>query len=497
MHVTKAMDDAKLTSQHWRIWFLAAMGIFLDGFDLFIIAVALPLIAEEFKTTPGLLGLIGASAPIGCIFGAALFGRFTDKMGRKALLLIDLLFFVVFAGASAFAWSISSLIVLRFLVGIGVGADYPVSSTYITENMPARLRGRMLVSGFGFQALGALSGALLGMLVLAIHPSLDAWRWMLGMAVVPAIIVLILRLWLPESPRWLLHHGEHERASEVASKMTGQDIEVTVTRPQMKTRYADLFTPTYIRRTLLTALSWFLMDIAFYGVGFFTPIILTLMAFTGKGDFISKDIASTHGAAFLDLFLVLGIVLAVILVEKWGRIKLQTLGFFGMALGLFVLAASEMVSGVPSAHMTFIFVGFILFNVMANMGPNPTTFLLPAEVFPTHLRATGHGFASAAGKVGAAVGIFFLPVLKATIGLPVTLVLLGFACLVGFALTAMLGYETKGRSLEELERVEAEMSEAEEGLINVQDDIKRLNMDIKRVEGALAKAIEEMRKARQ
>ncbi|MDF2529176.1 MAG: ral substrate transporter, partial [Gammaproteobacteria bacterium] len=243
----------------------------------------------------------------------------------------------------------------------------------------------------------------------------------------------------------------------------------------------------------LTSLSWFLMDIAFYGVGFFTTIILAAMAFTTQGDFITRATTATHGAAILDIFLVVGIILAILLVDKWGRVKLQALGFFGMAIGLFILAASALLANSP-AHLVLVFAGFILFNIMTNMGPNPTTFLLPAELFPTHLRATGHGFASACGKVGAAVGIFFLPVLKALIGLPYTIVILAFACLAGFVLTAALGYETKNKSLDEMERIETEMNSAEISLLHVQDDIKRLSVDLKRAEGALHTALQEIKR---
>ncbi|MDF2940075.1 MAG: transporter [Gammaproteobacteria bacterium] len=490
---TQAMDNASLSRTHWKVWFLSAMGIFLDGFDLFIIAVALPLVAEQFTTSPAELGLIGASAPIGCILGSTIFGRFTDKLGRKTILLIDLLFFVVFAGMSALAWSVESLIFFRFLLGIGIGADYPVSSTYITENMPVRLRGRMLVSGFGFQALGALAGAVIGTIILKVHPQLDAWRYVLGIAVFPAIVILLFRLTLPESPRWLIHKGRHEEAAAVASKMTGKQINIDAVAVSSKSSFMDLFSRRYIKRTILTSMSWFLMDIAFYGVGFFTMIILAAMAFTTQGDYLARATAATHGAAFLDIFLVLGIILAIFLVDKWGRVKLQALGFFGMAIGLFVLAASALMPS-HSGEIALVFGGFILFNIMANMGPNPTTFLLPAELFPTHLRATGHGFASASGKVGAAVGIFFLPVLKATIGLPITLMIIAFACLAGFVLTAALGYETKNKSLDEMERIETEMNAAEISLLHVQDDIRRLSNDLKSAEGALHTALQEIKR---
>ncbi len=494
-HATRTMDQSHLTALHWKVWFLSAMGIFLDGFDLFIIAVALPLLAEQFPTTPATLGLVGAAAPLGCIIGASIFGRFTDKLGRKMILLIDLLFFVVFAGLSALAWDMTSLIVFRFLLGIGIGADYPVSSTYITENMPSRIRGRMLVGGFGFQAFGLLAGAVLGIIVLHVYPHVNAWRFVLGFAVIPAVIILLFRLTLPESPRWLINQGKHEEAAEVASKMTGKKINIDAIKVSSKSRFRDLFSRRYLGRTVLTSLTWFLMDVAYYGVALFTPIIMVGLAMGGHGgDFVSSALSAIYKSAFTQVFLIAGVILCVLMVDHIGRIKLQTWGFLGMAAGMFILASSHLLGSDEHSHLMWAFTGFILFYLTLNMGPNPTTYLLPAELFPTHLRATGHGFASAAGKVGAAVGIFLLPVLSANIGLPKTMFIMGIVCIFGFIITAILGHETKGKSLDEIHRIEKEMNAAEVSLLYVQEDIQRLGSDLKRVEGALHSALQEIRR---
>ena len=491
---TEALDNAKLSKMHWKIWFLSAMGIFLDGFDLFIIAIALPLIIHQFHPSPALQGLIVSAAPLGCIIGSSVFGSLTDKLGRRALLLVDLIFFVVFAGLTALSWSVVSLITFRFLLGIGIGADYPVASTYITENMPKKLRGRMLVSGFGFQALGALAGAGMGALILFFYPEVHAWRIMLCIAIIPAVIILCFRLTLPESTRWLINKGEHEKASEIANKMTGKQIKIQAFQAAEKASFLDLFTPRYIKRTILTAGTWFIMDIAFYGIGFFTPVILGAMAFSHMGsDFIAKDIASIHGAAFLDIFLVLGVIIATFLVDSWGRIKLQSLGFIGMSVGLFLLAASGLFA-LHSTSVLILFIGFIVFNITVNMGPNPITFLLPAEVFPTHLRATGHGFAAACGKVGAALGGFMIPFLRAEIGLSQTVFIIAVTCIAGFLITAFLGYEMKGKSLDELSGVQKNMTKAEVNLGNIRADVKRLTTDLTALETSLTKAISQMNK---
>ncbi len=445
-------DNIKLTRHHWKIWFLSAMGVFMDGFDLFIIAVALPLIMHmpDWNVTAPVAGLIGASAPIGAIFGAVIFGRFTDKFGRKAILVLSVVFFVVFAALSAIAWDPISLIVFRFLLGVGIGADYPTGSSYVSEMMPSHLRGKMLVGSFSFQAIGALTGAVLGLIILLCDPSIEAWRWMLGLGVVPAIFVLVLRMSLPESPRWLIEHGKKKEAKRIALEVIGsKDILKEPERPPEG--YRSLFKKKYRKRTALTSISWFLMDVSLYGVGFFTPVILAKMSLAGDGNFILQDIAATQSAIYLDIFLVIGFVFALFLIERWGRITLQKIGFIGMFIGLFMLASSTLAIPHSGLEMVLLFGGFIVFNLMVNCGPNPTTYLLPAELFPTHIRATGHGFASCTGKIGAAVGIFLLPILMERFGLGPTMYFISGTALLGFIVTQWLGVETKGKTLEEID----------------------------------------------
>src|SRR5260370_4888966 len=161
------------------------------------------------------------------------------------------------------------------------------------------------------------------------------------------------------------------------------------------------------------------MDVPLYGVGMFTPSILAALSLVGRGSFLSMDIASSEGTALLDLFLLAGFALNIWLVERWGRIRLQALGFMGMAIGLLLLSLSALQSG-EHMRLALVLCGFAIFNLTVHAGPNPTTYLLPAELFPTELRASGHGLAAAARKLRAVGGIFFLPLLKATLRTPTT-----------------------------------------------------------------------------
>ncbi len=443
-----------------RFWLLAGLGIMLDGFDFFIIGVANPLIAEDFATSDAVKGLISAAAIVGAIFGAALLGPIADKVGRRRIFKIDLWLFVVFSVACVFAWDAASLIAFRFMLGIAIGLDYPIAASYLAEVLPARDRGRWLVGAFSLQAVGILLGALVGVVVLNLLPEVDSWRLMLGFGAIPALVIIWLRRAVPESPRWLAQNGHEEEAVEVTSALVGvpvvcTDADTRRTEPPPEGIRAliqpRLFRRDMIRRTIFTAVPWFLMDIAVYGVGIFTPTLLAALALAGSdATFIANDIASTEGTALLDLFLVVGFVGAIFFVERVGRLRLQLFGFAMMAIALALLAYAEGLPGGGEDHIALVVIGFAIFNTFMNAGPNATTYALPAEVFPSEVRAAGHGFAAGCAKLGAAIGVFFFPILLNDIGTSALLYIIAGGCLIALIVTKIFGIEPKGRSLNEV-----------------------------------------------
>ncbi|MFA4861324.1 MFS transporter [Methanoregula sp.] len=465
--LTEAMDDAPFTLKHAHIWFLSAMGIFLDGFDLFVMSIALPLIIVQFTVTPLAQGIVGAAAVVGAIFGALIGGRLCDRFGRKKVFIADLTIFIIFAVLSACAWNIESLILFRFLLGVGIGADYPVCASYVSEFMPKRIRGRMLIAAFSFQAVGIFAAAGIGLCILAMYPSESAWRWMLVAGAVPAVVILVLRRAVPESARWHIQRREWKLAMGVVRYLIPDfTMKKPVTLPPAETAgdlpekkpawratlktYAELFSQKNQRRTVLITVPWFLMDFAFYGVGIFTPILIASMIGTNAAglNFIAQDFYSSGYTVLLDIFLVIGFILSVFFIERIGRIRLQLAGFIGMAAGMFILALSQ--SGSQTI-IALAFLGFGLFNLLQNFGPNATTFLLPAELFPTRLRATAHGFAAGLAKAGAACGIVFVPLMKASCGVQATVIIMGIICLAAFAVTLLTRIDMTGSSLEKIE----------------------------------------------
>lgn len=421
------LDQSPLTPSMWLIWALSAGLIALDGFDFFIIGIALPFLEQDFSLDAAQMGAIAVAAVAGSLVGALTLGPITDKVGRQLMLVIDIVLFVIFSTATALAWNATSLIGFRFMVGVAIGADYPISVAYITENVPARLRGRMVIGAFSFQAVGALLGALVGLGVMAlfqiIYPDLPdpairyAWRWMLGVGLVLALLIGVLRLrLLIESPLYYIARSDYMAASVAASQLLHQPIEVTPATdpPELEPdlNYGALFSPPYLRRTLLTTIPWFLQDLSTYGIGIFTPVIIGMLAFANEENFMMRAMESATGAAVVDLFLIVGFLGAIALIDRVGRIRLQIMGFVGMAIGLVLLAGAGDPSLTQHPNLGLILAGFLIFNLMMNLGPNSTTFLLSGEVFPTSIRASGAGLAAAVAKAGAVLGAFMLPILQ-------------------------------------------------------------------------------------
>jgi predicted MFS family arabinose efflux permease len=205
-----------------------------------------------------------------------------------------------------------------------------------------------------------------------------------------------------------------------------------------------LFSRTYRARTVLVAVPWFLMDIATYGVGLFTPIILGAIDVSGKTvGVIADDFADATGSSAIDLFLLFGFIVGIWAVPKFGRIRMQAIGFAGMACGMILLVIAVYLSN-SSLHISLVFTGFIVFNLLMNAGPNSTTFTLAPILFPTQLRATASGFAAGIAKIGATFGVFVLPIVKGTFGVPAVLGMMAAVSLLGLIVTLVFGREDTG-----------------------------------------------------
>lgn len=419
-----------------RLTFLSAMGVLLDGYNLSIIAAALLFIKPLFHPTSVLLGFIGAAAVLGMLVGALLFGNLTDRVGRRTMYLFDLAIFIVFAVLSALSQNIWELIVFRFLLGVGLGADYPISSTLTAEFAPTKRRGMLLVLTIGAWPAGATLAYIVSLLLL--HSGPNAWRFMLGSGAIIALAVMWARRSIPESPRWLAASGKKERAHQVAAQVAQSegvtlDADQTEFTPVSTSRLAamgKLFSPTLIRTTLFVALGWFLFDIGSYGAATFLPTILKAI----KGTTTTDSLLA--GLAVWVLTLLVAFVVAA-LVEPVGRKRLQVWGFVALAIVFLLMGV------IP--HIPFVtFVILYLIWAIANEFPGTLTYVFAGELFPTSVRATGHGFATASSRLGAFLGTLIFPVVIAAWGLGTGFIIFALLNLAGALITQWLAPEPKG-----------------------------------------------------
>lgn len=459
------LDDAPLKLHHYIAWGLASGGTFLDGLSVFMLGLSIPLIQAVMHLNALLQGLLGAALVAGAVLGASIGGRLADRIGRKSIFLIDMLLLAITALFASIAWDSVMLILMQFGIGIAIGMDFPVSSSYIAESMPKKHRGRMMVATITSQAVGMVFAAMLVIGLFQLEMGMNVWRIFFAIEALFAILFLIARMVLPESPRWLMSKGRNREAVQSVITLVPYDrrlLEDMATRlddtPLHASRFQNkdhpphfmaLWSRPYIRRTLLSTVPWFLMDIATYGVGMFTAVLLGALQFGAHASSeLEKIKALAWGSGLLDLFLVLGFLLGMWAVVRYGRLRMQIIGFLGMAIGMIILLSATLLTGGPGAHVYLVFTGFILFNLFMNMGPNSTTFIMPAELFPTQLRATGSGFAASMAKAGATLGVFLLPIWKERLGMPGVLALMIGVSVLGLVTTWIFRVDDGERSLE-------------------------------------------------
>lgn len=471
-----AVESMPMTGMQKRIWGLAIAGKFFEGLVVFMTGVALPLIDRQFGLGAAENSVVTAATLFGILIGATLLGGLADVFGRKRMFIAEMALFVVFLVLMTVAQSFIWLAICLFGIGLALGCDYPTAHMVIAEAVPSRGRGGLILGAFAFQAVGAICGALLGVLILSFHPGVDAWRYMFAMAIIPAVLVVWGRFFVVDSAHWLVTRGRMAEATAATMRLLHRVPQypkvVELVNPHHDAGTGAHVAPRggvmslfdnapHRRATFLASIPWFLQDLSTYGIGIFTPVILAkTLGSAGKvdtvEDLVHKVELSAKGTAMLDVLLIVGIIAAIIMVERAGRIRLQIIGFIGCAVGLALAAFSQSMTG--TGQLTFLFAGFMLFNFMTNMGPNAQTYLLAGEVFPTHIRGYGAGFAASFAKIGAVLTAFLFPYLLKDIGTQMLLILLIISSLLGAVVTWIFRIETRG-TLEKvvLERVQPQV----------------------------------------
>jgi len=427
------IEESEYTPFLRKMTFFCAGGPFLDGYVLTIIGAALVQLTPALNLNAQMSGLVGAASLAGLFVGGLIFGYLTDIIGRKTMYTYDLIAFVVLSVISMFVQTAMMLVILRFLIGIIIGADYPIATSLLAEFAPKKHRGSMLGVLWSLWFVGAMVAQFVGFGLVDIP---GAWRWMLGSAAIPAIILIIGRLGTPESPRWLMSKNRVEEARKVVKKIYGPEADVADLEQEIvKTKFTKVFEPGYLKRTIFVGGFWLCQVVPLFGIYTFGPQILGMFGLaTGKQAMLGDSLISC-------VFLI-GIFVGLGFINRVGRRPLFIWSFFFMTIGMAILAIFS------TAPPLVIALGFAVY-ALASGGPNIFEILSPNELFPTDVRATAVGIGTAISRIGAFIGTFFLPTWLSTLGLAPTMWILTIVTFVGFLICIALAPETRGMTLAE------------------------------------------------
>ena len=409
--LAQRLDALPFTRKHGKVLGGSGIGWALDAMDVGLISFIIAALTQHWGIDKGQSGLIASIGFLGMAIGASLGGLLADRFGRRHVFAITLLVYGIATGASALVGGLALLLVLRFFVGLGLGAELPVASTYVSEFAPARIRGRLIVILEAFWAVGWTAAALIGYFV--VPASENGWRWAFALGAVPAIYAFVVRWALPESPRWLAGRGRVAEAEVIVADFeasAGSRAVVQEPAPGADRtgaapadapiaastggRLAALWSAEFRRRTLSIWVVWFCVNFAYYGAFIWIPSILVDAGFS--------LVRSFGFTLIITLAQLPGYAVAAWLIEVWGR---------KLTLSVFLLgsAVSAIVFGTVHTEASIIASGMAL--SFFNLGAWGALYAVTPEIYPTSLRATGAGWAAGVGRIASIVAPVLVPVL--------------------------------------------------------------------------------------
>ena len=396
------LDTLPFTRRHLRVLTGSGIGWALDAMDVGLISFIIAALSVEWDLTRAETGWITSVGFMGMAVGATLGGLLADRLGRRQVFALTLLVYGVATGASALVGGVAALLVLRFIVGLGLGSELPVASTYVSELAPARIRGRLVVILEAFWAVGWTASALIGYLVVPLE---NGWRWAFVLGAIPAVYALIVRWGLPESPRYLESRGRVAQAEQVVREF---EASAGVRRAEPQTPSApaavtdapaarraglrDLWTPALRTRTGALWTVWFCVNFSYYGAFIWIPSILFDQGF---------DLVKSFGfTLIITLAQLPGYAVAAWLIEVWGR---------RITLATFLVgsAVSAVCFGLSGAEWQIIASGMAL--SFCNLGAWGALYAVSPEIYPTRVRGTGAGAAAGAGRIASILAPLFVP----------------------------------------------------------------------------------------
>jgi MFS transporter, putative metabolite:H+ symporter len=429
------LDRLPFTREHGRLVVGSGLGWALDAMDVGLISFVMAALAVQWQLSPTELSWIGSIGFAGMALGATLGGLLADRFGRRQVFAVTLLIFGVATGAAALSWSVGALLVFRFLIGLGLGAELPVASTLVSEFAPARVRGRLVVLLEAFWAVGWTLSALIGYVV--VPRSDDGWRWALALGAVPALYAVVVRRGLPESVRFLELRGRVAEAEVVVRRfelaagvapVPSPPPGPTTPSPGPRALWA---VGTRIRTAALWVV-WFSLNFAYYGAFIWLPTLLVADGFS--------LVRSFGYTLVITLAQLPGYAVAAFLIETWGRRATLATFLAGSALGAGLFAAADGESAVLITGMVLSFF---------NLGAWGALYAVTPEVYPTALRATGAGAAAGFGRLASIAAPLCVPPLLDAGGTGLVFATFAAFFVLGGLATRWLP-ERRGQSLEDV-----------------------------------------------
>ena len=400
------LDRLPVTGKHKRLLVGSGIGWALDAMDVGLISFIMAALAVHWGITPTQSSWLASIGFVGMALGATFGGLLADKFGRRHVFALTLLVYGLATGASALATGLAMLLVLRFIVGLGLGAELPVASTLISEFSPVKVRGRMVVLLEAFWAVGWILAAVIGTFVVG--ASANGWRWALALGMVPAFYALFVRMKLPESVRFLEAKGKHAEAEDIvasfedAAEAEGKELPENAAAPtyaEEDVTSSSIWSRSLRGRTAALWTIWFCVNLSYYGAFIWIPSLLVADGFT-----LVKSFSFT---LIITLAQLPGYAAAAWLIETWGR--RPTLATF-----LVGSACAAGLYGFADSTALILFAGCLL--SFFNLGAWGALYAIGPELYPTHLRGAGTGAAAGFGRLASIIAPLIVPVILAGAG---------------------------------------------------------------------------------
>jgi len=422
---------------------IVGIATFFDAYTVLAIAFAMPQLVSEWKLTPAEVGLIISAGYVGQLVGAVLFGSLAEKFGRLKILFVTIVLFTSMDVLCLFAWSGASMMLFRFLQGIGTGGEVPVASAYINEFIGAEKRGRFFLLYEVIFPIGLMFAGMAGFFLVPVY----GWKAMFIVGLVPSLLTIPLRWFMPESPRWLMAKGRSAEANAVVKLLEdsatrrGAVLREPVVRPvdagaASRAGWRELFKGIYLKRTLMIWGLWVCAYMINNGLVTWLPTLYTKIFHLPLQTSLAYS-WTTSGVG------VIASIACALWIDKVGRKPWYATAFLLATVPLLTLSwlgATSAVEVLILATVTYAILQTIAFSL----------YLYSAELYPTRLRAVGTGFGSAWLRAGSSIGPILVGTIVADLGIRYVFAAFAAVALVGGLVTLLFAIETRGRVLEEL-----------------------------------------------